>query len=193
MAVLTTIVAALAVGLGLNFLLLLGVLRRLRIVGTTRSSSEVDMPAVGKPLASFAIETVDGRVIDSAFFTPGPVLLGFFARGCEACERAKAEISSRPPSEPFLALVRTDDPTNPLDLELVRDLSKSGALVATYPMESEIMRQVGARVFPTLIRVEKGIVTDASSRLRDVVNGGGRLKSRRGHPWRAVGRDASPA
>jgi thiol-disulfide isomerase/thioredoxin len=86
---LATVVIVGMVGV-LNLLLTFGVIRRLREHNELLSSGAggarpiTTMLAVGESVAPFSATTVDGRSI-SRDQLAGPILIGVFAAGCEAC------------------------------------------------------------------------------------------------------------
>ena len=169
MAALTAVVTALSVGLAINFLLTLAVLRRLRIQASeSRPRADVGLPEVGVAAPEFAIETIEGQQIDSGSYENGAFILGFFAQDCQACERVKAEIDRTPPKDPFVALVRAPLPHQAKGGRLVEDLVDAGASVAVFDPSDNLMERFSIQLFPTLLRIEHGVIVAAGLRLKDV-------------------------
>lgn len=172
LAVLSSVVAALAVAVGANFLITLAVLRRLRLQVRQRvEDAGISLPASGSLAPTFAVTTTSGDAIDGAGFYRGrSVILGFFSTNCPACERIRAELQRAPLSEPFLAFVRAPLPgerRNDSDA-FVDAFTRSGALVSTYAEGDGIVENFSIRALPTLLRVDNGVIAASSFRLADI-------------------------
>lgn len=166
MAVLTTIVAALALAVAANFLLTLAVVRRLRL--QQPAPQPIAFPEVGMQVPSFSVRGLDGRLIDERFYKEhDEAIVAFFSDNCEPCERAKIELTRDQINEPILAFVRSEDGGSQQD-ELAAALARAGAQTVALDSRSDVPLRFAVRAFPTFLRVREGIVVASGARLTDV-------------------------
>lgn len=150
-----------------HLLLTFGLVRRIRLLQERLADRgpETDRPKVGGRVGEFVVSTVDGGRFTSADLD-GRSLVGFFAAGCRPCHEVVDDFVADPPAERFVAFVDygTDEPT----LALVERLRPLG-LVVMMDLEGTVAKAFGQAGFPTLVRVEDGVVAESGHRRTDLV------------------------
>jgi thiol-disulfide isomerase/thioredoxin len=168
MEVLTAVVIALSIAVAANFVLLLAVVRRLRL--QRPRPLPVELPHVGMQAPTFAAQDSDGNPIDDSFyFEHGEVVVAFFSDDCQPCERVKAEIARDPIVIPFLAFVQTANAESE-QTEFATGLARSGARIVLLETDSQIPQRFSVSAFPTLLRVQDGIVVTSTIKLAEIRN-----------------------
>lgn len=170
---LTAAVVAIAVVVVIDFLLSLAIIRRLRIQGSL-GRPEIELPRVGMSIPTFNKESITGDEIDADWIRrQRAALLGFFASSCPACSRLKDDLRKHPPNVPFVAFLRDSQDLEVVDPEL-RDVLGSLGHVVPFDASTGLTREFDVSAFPTLIRVEDGIVVAAGHNLRAIESQGDR-------------------
>ena len=156
----------------LNMVLSLALVRRIRplqILIEERGIPDGMLPRIGASVARFRVELADGSVVTDEAVRTGTTLIGFFLPHCPSCDRMYARMREEPLPWPLLAFVEgaAEDP----DARAV--LEKFAAVGRTGIANDEVQRAVGLgenAAFPTLVRIENGIVTAAGRRLHLVTD-----------------------
>jgi len=151
----------------LNLLLSLVLVRRVRSLQSLieeRGIPDHMLPRIGASIVPFRVEMPDGSVITDETVRTGTTLIGFFLPNCPSCDRLHARLLEEPPPWPLLAFVEggPDDPDALAVVEKYAALGRSGIA------NDEVQRAVGlseSAAFPTLVRIDNGIVTAAGRRL----------------------------
>lgn len=181
MAALTAVVAALSIAVAANFLLLLAIVRRLRM--QRPAPPQFKMPTIGTRIPAFAVEDVDGQLVDDRFCKEhSEAVVAFFSDNCEPCERVKAQLVRDPLQDPLLVFVQTSTEGS-RQAEFVGALAGAGARTILLDRQSDIPQRFSVSAFPTLMRVHDGIVVASSLKLADVRRG-----SQRSEPSSSIDR-----
>lgn len=165
MGVLTAAVSIIAVLAAFNLLLTFGLIRRLRLMGSTGVGKPA-LPALGALVGSFATSTLDGATVSERDLLSGPAVVGFFEAECQPCADLKREILDRGAPASLLAFVE-GSAQDQATLAFARDLA-TFARVAVVEPSSSPARAFGVTAFPTLMRLHDGVVVAAGHRLGDV-------------------------
>lgn len=159
-----------AVVAGLNLLLTVGVIRRLR-EHTTRlaaiASSGMPLsgePAVGDPIGGFTAVTADGQEVSSSQL-PASYVAAFLSPGCEPCERLLPDLVSwlqdaNDPGSTLVVVAGSAEDSRPYQ-QAVRGL----ALVVTEEPVGPVMEAFGVRAFPTVLTVTDWVVAEVGNPL----------------------------
>jgi hypothetical protein len=166
-------IGAIAVVLVLNLVMTLGLATRLRNLqsdfarGTMRDPS---LPRPGDLVGHLDVTTTQGERVTNATLSEGVTLVGIFAPGCPDCARIRSQLLATPPAIPFFAFIDCTGPT--LAEEQGRAVADSLTTIAKVALTRQgepaqlAFRDSG---FPTLIRLEGGVVTASGHRLADVL------------------------
>jgi hypothetical protein len=160
-------VASLAVGLT-NLLLIFGLTGRLRALeGIARQRSvPPQLPQHGHVVLPFEVESTTGTIVSAAALSEhGRALVCFVTTGCSKCKAVEEQLVSRPPPLPVVSFIYGD-------LAEARTLAAHlGQVGPVAIFESHLITQAfGAVSFPTLVRLEHGVVAAAGRTLEDVVS-----------------------
>jgi thiol-disulfide isomerase/thioredoxin len=153
-----------------NLLLSLVLVRRVRPLQKLieeRGIPDQMLPRIGTSVAPFRVQMADGSVVTDEAVRTGTTLIGFFLPHCPSCDRMVARMIEEPPPWPLLAFVEgaPEDPDARAEVEKLAAVGRPGLASA------EVERAVGlsdSAAFPTLVRIENGIVTAAGRRLHVV-------------------------
>ncbi|GAA2884654.1 hypothetical protein GCM10010517_48030 [Streptosporangium fragile] len=159
MPYLTAAVIVLGVLCGLNLMLTLAVIRRLK--EHTRKLAELSgggggrLPAVGSAVGHFDALTVDGEAVSRHALEPGTVV-GFFSPGCEPCRKSLPEFTEYARALPggrnrVLAVVTGTDDSG--------DMTGALARVARVVAEGHggpVTTAFGVGAFPTFCLLDDG-------------------------------------
>jgi thiol-disulfide isomerase/thioredoxin len=154
-----------------NVLLSLLVVRKVRPLQALieeRGIPDRMLPRTGLSIGRFRVEMADGGVLIDEEVRSGTALIGFFLPHCPSCDRMHARLLAEPPPWPVVAFVegKPDDP------EAQAEVAKFAAVARSGFATEEVARALGLSdesAFPTLVRVENGIVTAAGRRLPQVI------------------------
>src|SRR5690348_173599 len=162
-AVLPAVVAVLAVVTGLNLVILLGVVRRLR-TAPARPSAEAQLPPVGRRIAPFTAATVTGDRISDRDLATGTTLVVFVMPGCGPCRAIVDELAaSAGPTGPRprpLVFVAGDAAAE--DTRGIVDALSTAARVAVIAPAGGAAAAFAVTGYPTVVRVEDGRVARAT-------------------------------
>jgi len=156
----------------LNLLLTLVLVRRVRPLQKLieeRGIPDAMLPRIGRSVAPFRVEMADGSVITDDALRTGTTLVGFFLPHCPSCDRMVARMIEEPPPWPLLAFVEGA----PGDPEALAEVEKLAAVGRPGLATDEVQRAVGlsdSAAFPTLVRIDNGVVTAAGRRLHVVTD-----------------------
>ncbi len=166
-------IGAVAVVLVLNLVLTLGLASRLRVFQEEVARGAMRDPALprrGDLVGTFDITTTQGERMTSAALSDGVSLVGIFAPGCSDCARVRAELLATPPPIPFVAFIDCagSQQAEEQGRAIAEQLTPIAKVALTRTGDSAMLafRDAG---FPTLIRVERGVVTASGHRLADVL------------------------
>jgi hypothetical protein len=165
------VVGILGAATALNIVLLLAVLRRMReFEAGNQVPAAVKLPAPGTRVGSFRATATDGSVITEADLADDTHYLGFLLVGCKPCKAQIAEMrsSGRFDPERVIFFVAGGDPsaeqTRAL-MDSVQDLGRVAAMDWPGPVGAAMS---GIRAFPTLLRIESGVIVAAGSRWEEI-------------------------
>lgn len=166
--IVTAIVVLFAISLA-TLALLFALISRVRSLQelVLKNRTADGLPQPGDPVGRFEVTTTAGEVITDLSLALETTLVGFFLPGCVPCERVQAELRERPPGVPMVAVIRAtaEDARAPA----MRDALAQVARVAYAGAEDPVSRAFRNTGYPTLVRIENGLVAAAGYRLSDVL------------------------
>lgn len=157
-----------------NLLLTFGLIRRLRQVqsGVSADPDGPTLPDIGTAVGGFRATVTTGAAVSSDDLARGSRLVGFFSLTCSPCQALKAALLTDPPAERFLAFVLYDEePDLASAATTMAEELAAIADVAVVRTESAATRAFGIRAYPSLIRVEDGVITAAGHHRSDLATG----------------------
>lgn len=182
MTLLTAAVCVLGGLVLFDLALTFGLARRLRLAldGTTvkigaAPGIEPSFPTVGSGVAPFAVHALDGARMSEVDVGSGSVVVGFFSVGCEPCTAVKDQIVANNIPEPLFVFV-VGAPEDSASMALAQELATVARRVAVINHDGSPVTALGVRAYPTLVRLEDGVVRASGYRLdavaADVVRAG---------------------
>lgn len=167
MSALGAAVAVLAAIVLLQLVVTFGLVQRIRLIQETAQFEPADEEtAVGRVVGEFRATDTEGRPVSDADFRTGAGLVGFFSSGCPTCAGIVDRLAADPPAEPFVAFV-ADGLGPERTARLVEPLS-AFARIAVIDTANHAPDAFGVVAFPTLMRVQRGVVVAAGGKLRSV-------------------------
>ena len=125
------------------------------------------LPQPGDPIGRFAVTTTAGEVVTDVSLARETTLVGFFQPNCGPCERVQAELCQRPLGVPIVALIRAA--ADEAGATAMSDALAHVARVAYAGADDSVSRAFRTAGYPTLVRIENGLVAAAGHRLSDVL------------------------
>ena len=158
-------VASLAVGLA-SLVLTFGLTTRLRALERIARQSKLppQIPQPGRVVQPFEVESTTGAMVSAASLAAHDrALVCFVTSGCSKCKAIEDQLVARPPALPVVSFIYGD-------LAEARELAgRLGQLGPVAIFESHrITDAFGAVNFPTLVRLEHGVVAAAGRTLEEV-------------------------
>jgi hypothetical protein len=167
MSLINLAVLVLAIGLAFNLLLTFALIARLqRLQRGVRIIEKEQMP-VGYEVPPFSVLTVSGELLTEASLGHASAVVGFFLVDCKACETLRGELGRARLPGPLTSIV-VGDPSDPETSAIAEQLRRFGP-VACADVDEPVVRAFGAKAYPVLYRVERGIVRAAGNELADVL------------------------
>jgi hypothetical protein len=170
MALLSAVVGVLAVVTALNLLVTLALVRRLRgIEARAGSTAGPALPAPGLPVGDFIETAIGGESVNTAALGT-EALVAFLSPGCDPCRTvADAMLTRRDRLPETVIALLAGDPDDAAAVAFATDLGVV-ATVAFIEVSGPAAKAFGGiRDFPTLVRVEHGVVAAAGHDLDDLV------------------------
>lgn len=163
MGVLISAVVLLGGVMVFNLLVTLGLVRRIRTFEERGLAAGSSLPTAGTPIPKFEVPIVGGGLMtDGHLRTSEMILAMFFAPGCVACDRVKAEISDSPPTEPIYAFVTPVPHSDDLQVQqLAESIQEWAEQVGIAESESDLVLRLPIQAFPTILAVQEGVVLAA--------------------------------
>jgi thiol-disulfide isomerase/thioredoxin len=164
--------AVLAVLVVLNLLLTFALIGRIRVLQALvekMMGKDPSLPQPGDLVGRFEVTTPEGELLSDAALRSGVSLVGFFAPNCEPCAAMRAQLLATPPPLPLVAIVEGSADDAAASRELGTALSRVARVFYATAGDS-VTRAFRSAGFPTLIRVENGMVTAAGHKLHDVLS-----------------------
>jgi hypothetical protein len=156
-----------------NAVLLAAFLRRLRpiqdalLVGA--AVPDPSLPAPGTRIGRFAVETLGGQTLDDRRLRSGVYLVGFFASMCLKCDAERARLLESRLGLPLLSFVYNGD-YHDKALALARSLEPLGPAALLTEQVGQAFRHRAESGYPTLMRVERGVIRAAGHSLDEVTS-----------------------
>ncbi len=148
----------------LNLALALALASRLRTLRPAAESHSALLPRLGRTLPPFDLVTTDGRRLTEAFFADAPALACFFLPDCPGCKTVQEELFAAKPALPTVIFISA----GPQEAaEEARRLEPIGT-VACFE-DAKVRESFGVVAFPTVLRVERGVITASGTRLAQVM------------------------
>lgn len=164
MAVLWTLIIVLAGLTSLNLLLILALVRRLREIELSAGSAAVPaLPEPGLVVGDFTETAISGEPLTQAALG-ADALVAFLSPACGPCRNVADVLLAdrgRLPSAALALLV--GDPGDPVAQAFAAELATVAAVAFVDPSGPASTAFGGIREFPTLLRVEHGIVAVAGN------------------------------
>lgn len=159
-------VAALAVGLA-SLVLVLGLTSRLRALEQISRQRKLppQLPQPGHIVLPFEVESTTGAVVSAASVSAHErALVCFVTSGCSKCKAVEERLVAHPPVLPVVSFVYGD-------LDEARILAgQLGRVGPVAIFESHrVTEAFGAVNFPTLVRLERGVVAAAGRTVEEVI------------------------
>jgi AhpC/TSA family len=159
----TFALAAIAVAISLfNFLLILGVVRRMRSMGPIIPDEYLEVksgPPPGAQLPNFTARTTDGLPTDRSAFNAGHGLLAFLSVGCGACSeqlpQLRAYLAKRKVDPGRLLVVVSGDLTGE---SAYAAAAAAFATVVAEDADGPLTKLFDIKAFPTVLSVRDGRV-----------------------------------
>lgn len=155
----------------LDVVLLIGFVRRLRpiqdalLVGA--AVPDPSLPAPGTRIGPFVVETLGGQTLDERTVRSGAYLVGFFASMCLKCDAERTRLIERRPDLPLLSFVYNGD-YHDKALALARSLEPLGPAAMRSDAVARAFSHRPESGYPTLLRVERGVIRAAGHSLDEV-------------------------
>ena len=163
-------VIVLGLMISVNLLVTFAAIRRIAAVEAGHADGSAALvPDIGYQIADFSTDLLSGGVIDRSDLAGSSVVTIFVSPGCAPCQKLIASMRSDgvPRSDSLLIFVAGyDDDTVVRDT--VAELSDLSARIGVTPPTGPVAQAFGVGGYPTVLRVDNGIVTAAGTRL-DVV------------------------
>jgi thiol-disulfide isomerase/thioredoxin len=153
-----------------NFLLSMALIRRVRVLQEMVAQTpprDPSLPKTGEAIGSFQATTLEGEPLSDETLKPGVSLVGFFTAHCKPCMALRAQLLESPPALPFVAFVegRANDPEVGEMAEALKRIAR-----VVYTEHNDALHQAFKPAsYPTLIRVENGVVAASGHALADVL------------------------
>lgn len=170
MAVLAVVVALSTILTLLNLLILLGVIRRLRTMATSGQENQPELlPTLGTRVGAFTAVSTAGVAVTEADLASGSSTVLLLSPGCMPCQGTAAKLAKDRATLPqrLVVLLRAQ-PVGP-DLDAMLETLAGVGTVATYEGDAGVEEAFGSKGFPTAMRIEDGIVVDASYKYAEVL------------------------
>lgn len=167
------VVFSLALLSAVNFILVIVAIGRIRALDEHPSHSDL-VPSLGRKVSGFRAVATDGSIIEQADLSCGVRMVAFLSEACSACVQTADQLGAASRSGPdwviFFARATNDSmsivaPHQALTPESLQHL---GTVVTLTDTDGVRPAFGGVPMFPTLMRLEDGIVVAASARLADV-------------------------
>ncbi len=165
MTVLIAAVCILSALVLFNLLLSFGLVRRMRL--SSEGAEVTSGPPAGARISPFSARALDGVSISERDLVAGPLIVGFFQTGCQPCVAVKEQLIAGGAREPLVVFVQ-GDPDDPASHALAQQLATVARWVAVVEHDSPPTRAFAVAAYPTLIRLDGGVVQAAGYRLRDI-------------------------
>jgi len=150
---------------------LVGRVRALQEIAAAQGATAVDrsLPRPGRRIGPFEVDTTRGDRITHDSLRDEAMLVGFFITGCTTCEGIRKQLLAEPPTLPLLTFIHANG-----DAEAARAIGDALAPVASVAYFDDRHDSVGEAFgtvrYPTLLRVERGVVAASGRRLEDVLS-----------------------
>jgi len=159
-------IASLAIALA-SLLLVVGLAGRLRALELIARQRQVrpQLPPRGHVVRPFEVESTTGAKVSAASLSAHErALVCFVTSGCSKCKAVEERLVAQPPRLPVVSFIYGD-------LAEARTLARQlGQLGPVAIFESHrVTEAFGAVNFPTLVRLEHGVVAAAGRTVEDVV------------------------
>jgi hypothetical protein len=154
----------------MTFLFSLSFARRLRQMAVdprlSPSASPTLLPTLGTEIQVFDAVTLDGTAISNDDFAGVSTVAIFVSTTCEACQRLSKQLLSRPLDEPTIVFVNGRDSSVPA---FASAFNTAANHVVWSGDDESIRLAFGVEAFPTLLRVNKGFITEAAFAFKDFI------------------------
>ncbi|GIF46278.1 hypothetical protein DFJ67_5064 [Asanoa ferruginea] len=148
----------------LNLVLCFAIIRKLRDAGS-HDGAELDLPATGAQVGDFVARDIDGAAVSTADLAGRSTVVGFVMPGCGPCRSLvdaarEGRISA---GTSALFFVRGETPATDEVQYLVDNLRDTARVVLISGELDEVVSGAfgGIVGYPTLVRVDDGVVTAA--------------------------------
>jgi hypothetical protein len=132
-----------------------------------KNRTQDGLPRPGDPIGRFEVTTTAGEVITDVSLALETTLVGFFMPDCVPCERVQAELRDRQLGVPMVAFIHAA--ADEASAAAMSDALTRYARVAYAGTEDSVSRAFRTAGYPTLVRIENGLVAAAGHRLSDVL------------------------
>jgi hypothetical protein len=167
-AILAAAVTALAALTLLNLMLVLAVVRRLRQQATA-PAGQPELPAVGTRVGRFRTTSVDGLGLDELALSGARTLVAFVSPGCSPCGALADTLVSEPAGDVSWLLFVTGSDDDEATAAMATRLAAVGQVAVVTESGPESAAFGGVSGFPTVLRIERGVIAAAGFRLSDVL------------------------
>lgn len=153
-----------------NFLLSMALIRRVRVLQELVQQTpqrDPTLPKLGAAIGAFQATTLEGEPLSNETLKPGVSLVGFFTTHCKPCAALRVQLLESPPTLPFVAFVEgnVDDPEVSAMAEALKRIAR-----VVYTQNNDALHQAFKPTgYPTLIRVENGVVAASGHSLAEVL------------------------
>src|SRR5262245_16069380 len=154
-----------------NLVLTMAIIRRLRLIedrAAQGSTPPAGLPRIGAAPTEFALTTTGGATITAKDVSTGTRTVLFLSTGCQPCTELAATLARDPALvDAGMAAVVTGMPDDPATQEFLAGLPP--ALPVGVETDYAISRAFSVTGYPTVLRLEDGVITAAEHSLAAVL------------------------
>lgn len=173
--ILTAVVVVVGVVAAADLLLSFAVIRRLAALQSRmQAGGGSSSPAVGHKIGDFRVNLLAGGEFTLADLMAATAVVVFLTTTCEPCQTAIAELQALPVPLTFTLYVLISGTGEDNDVLAVAANMPTGARVAEISASDPVMQAFGIDGFPTVLRIEDGIVRISEYRVSRLLEHAGK-------------------
>lgn len=164
--ILFALIALLAILIGVNLLLTFALIRRVAEFASSRGPIAT-VPSIGTAVGAFAAVTVVGDSFGLDDLRSADLTVLFMMTGCEPCHALLTDLSTRQVTDigPVFAFIGHHGDPGDEAVIAYRSALPAGVRCAVTSPTGDVARAFGVQSFPTVLRLEHGVITVAGRSL----------------------------